>query len=199
MTGNDDEPQKAGSLKGSSLRFTINFARRKIWREIALEFGGDFKAKQAVNRNIEAHHLSIPHDGHTIHFTISDKRPLKCHIYFHPLIEYNFTISREGMVDRIMKKLGKRELQVGYGRFDRHYFIKTSRTDITKNLLSLDIQKLMLKHNLYSISYQSDCDANESELQSHIQRKIRDKKNIRELIALFKSITDKLVRLDVVE
>jgi hypothetical protein len=177
-------------IKGPSLGYTDNFPKRQIWREIVKELNGEFKIKHNSGNELEIHNIKIPYKQFELFLSVSDTRPLKFQISFRPIIDFNLVISWEDFLERILKKFGKPEIQLGRKEFDNHYLIKSNRSDIVKRVFTNEIQKAMLKHNIYSISYETNMKKHESNLISVIQRQVEDKDEIFELIDLFKLLID---------
>jgi len=186
-------------IKGPSLGYTDNFPKRHIWREIAKELNGEFKIKHNSGNELEIHNVTIPYKQFEFFISISDTRPLKFQSSFRPIIDFNLVISWEDFIERIIKKFGKPEIQLGRKEFDNHYLIKSNRSDIVRRVFTNEIQKTMLKHNIYSISYETDMKKHKSNLVSVIQRQVGDKEEIFELIDMFKLLIDNLEKTKVIK
>jgi len=107
-------------------------------------------------------------------------------------------ISWEDFFERILKKFGKPEIELGRKEFDSHYLIKSNHSDIVRRVFTNEIQKTMLKHNIYSISYETNMKKHESNLVSVIQRQVGDKDEIFELIDMFKLLIDNFEKTKVI-
>jgi len=186
-------------VKGPSLGYTDNFPKRQIWREIAKELNGEFKIKHNTGHELEIHNVLIPYKQFEILISVSDTRPLKFHISFRPIIDFSLVISWEDFFDRILKKFGKPEIELGRKEFDNHYLIRSNRSDIVKGVVTNEIQKTMLKYNIYSISYETKLKKHESNLIIVIQRQVRDKDEILELVDMFKLLIDNFEKTKVIE
>ena len=177
-------------INGPSLGYTDNFPKREMWKEIAKELNGEFKIKHNSGNELEIHYTSIPYKKWTIKISVSDTRPLKFQISFSSSQDFELILSWEDFIERIIKKFGKPEIELGWKEFDKHYLIKSNRSDLVKKTLTKEIQKKLLKHNVYSISYQTDTVTRTSELISVIQRRAGEKEMIMELIEMFKLLID---------
>ena len=186
-------------VKGPSLGYSDNFPKREMWKEIAKELNGEFKIRYNSGHELEIHNISIPYKKWNIRISVSDSRPLKFQISFISDQDYKLTISWEDFIERFLKRFYKPEIQVGWKKFDNKYLIKSNRSDLTKKIISEKIQKVLLKYNVYSVSYQTDSKSQTAELISVIQRDAGDKKMILELIDMYKLLIDNLVKSRVIK
>ena len=186
MTKEKDE----NIIKGPSLGYTDNFPKREMWKEIAEEFNGEFKIKYNSGHEIEIHNISIPYKKWNIKISVSDSRPLKFQISFSSSQDFELILSLVDFIDRIIKKFSKPKIELGWKEFDKHYLIKSNRSDLVKKTITREIQKILLKHNVYSISYQTDSAKRTAELISVIQRRAGEKEMIFELIEMYKLLID---------
>lgn len=108
-------------------------------------------------------------------------------------------ITWEDFIERFFKHFRKQEVELGWKEFDRHYLIKTDRSDLVKKTISSDIQKSFLKQNIYSLSYTSDQESRTSEFVSVVSRLAGDKETNIELIGLYKQIIDNLAEARVIK
>jgi hypothetical protein len=187
------------NLKGPSLGYTDNFPKREMWEEIVKELNGEFKIKHNSGNAIEIHNISIPHQKWFINISVSDSRPLKFDIPFSSGQNFEFTLSWEDFVERIIKKFGKPEIELGWKEFDNRYLIKSNRPDLVKQILTGEIQKTILKYNVYSISYQTNSATRTAELISVIQRDAGNKEMILELIETYKLLIDNLEKTRIIK
>ena len=186
-------------IKGPSLGYTDNLSKREMWKEIAKELNGEFKIKHNAGHEIEIHNISIPYKKWNINISVSDSRPLKFQISFSSSQDFDLIISWEDFLDRIMKKFSKAEIELGWKEFDKHYLIKSKRSDLVKKTITKEIQKTLLKHNVYSISYQTDSATRTAELISVIQRRAGNKEMFFELIEMYKLLIDNLEKSRIIK
>jgi hypothetical protein len=179
-------------LRGPSYGYTDNFPKREMWEEVVKELNGEFKIKLNAGNVLETHNISIPHKKWHINISVSDSRPLKFDILFSASQDFELILSWEDFTDRIFKKFGKPEIELGWKEFDKHYLIKSNRSDLVKQILTREIQKTLLKYNVYSISYLTDSVKRTAELVSVIQRNAGNKEMILELIETYKILIDNL-------
>jgi len=199
MSKEKDENKTPEFIKGPSLGYTDNFPKREMWKEIAKEQNGEFKIKFNSGHGLEIHNISIPHKKWNIEISVSDTRPLKFRIFFSSLQSFKLTISWEDFIEKIIKYLGKPDIELGWKEFDKKYLIKSNRSDFVKKIFTNEIQKIMLKHNVYSISYQTNSKTKKAELISVIQRQVGEKTLIVELIEMFKQLVDNMEKLKIVK
>lgn len=186
-------------ITGSSLGYTDNFPKREMWKEIAQELNGEFKTKHTPGYDLEIHNISIPHKKWTIQISVSDSRPLKFQISFSASQEFELILSWEDFIERIIKKFSKPEIELGWKKFDHQYLVKSNRSDLVKRTITNEIQKSLLKHNVYSISYHTDKKARTAELISVIQRKAGDKAMMIELVNMFKLLIENFEKARIVK
>lgn len=199
MSKEKDENIIQTNLKGPSLGYTDNFPKREMWKEIAQELNGEFKIKHNSGNVLEIHNISIPHKKWNINISISDSRPLKFQISFSSSQDFELILSWEDFIDRIFKKFSKPEIELGWKEFDKRYLIKSNRSDLVKSTITKEIQKTLLRHNVYSISYQTDSATRTAELISVIQRRAGNKEMIFELIGMYKLLIDNLEKSRIIK
>ena len=186
-------------IKGSSYGYTDNFLKREMWKEIAKELNGEFKIKYNSGHELEIHNISIPYKKWSINISVSDSRPLKFQILFSASQDFELILSLEDCIDRLMKKFSKPEIELGWKEFDKNYLIKSNRSDLVKKTITKEIQKSLLNHNVYSISYQTNMKVGTSELLSVIQRKAGNKEMIFELISMYKLLIDNFEKSKIIK
>jgi len=199
MTKEKEENIIQTIIKGPSLGYTDNFPKREMWKEIAQELNGEFKIKHNSGNELEIHNISIPHKKWNIKISVSDSRPLKFQISFSASQDFELIMSWEDFIERIIKKFSKPEIELGWKEFDKHYLIKSNRSDLVKKTITKEIQKKLLKHNVYSISYQTDSSTRTAELISIIQRKAGNKEMIFELVEMYKLLIDNLEKSRIIK
>jgi hypothetical protein len=91
-----------------------------------------------------------------------------------------------------MKKFGKAEIELGWEEFDKHYLINSNQSELVRKIITKEIQKTLLKHDVYSLSYQTDLPKKTAELMSVIQRRAGGKEMIFELVEMYKVLIDNL-------
>lgn len=185
-------------IHSPTLGYIENFPNRVMWKEISESFKGEFKIKYNAGHEVEIHEIIIPHKNWKMNISVSDSRPLKFSIKVHSQMDFKFSISWEGIVEKLFKKLGKKEIEVGWKKFDDHYFISSNRPDLFKKTFTNEVQSIMLKYDLYSIYYSSRSSSKESEILSVIRRRAGDKESILEIIQMHQTLLDKLLRFKVI-
>ena len=124
---------------------------------------------------------------------------MKFQISFSSSQDFELISSWEDFIDRIIKKFSKPEIELGWKEFDKRYLIKSNRSDLVKRTITKEIQKTLLKHNVYSISYQTDSAIKRAELISVIQRRAGNKEMIFELIEMYKLLIDNLEKSKIIK
>jgi len=186
-------------LKGPTFGITDNFPKREMWKEIASKFKGDFKIKHTSGHDLEIHNISIPHKKWIIEISVSDSRPLKFQISFDSSQDFELTLSLEDFLEKIFKKFRKPEIELGWKEFDSRYLIKSNRSDLVKKTISTEIQKSLLKHDVYSLAYRTNSKSKKAELISVIQRRVGSKEMNIELINMFTLLIDNLEKARIIK
>lgn len=198
MSKEKDENKSQKFINRSS-KYTDNYPKRNLWKDIAKEQNGEFKIKFNSGKEIEIHNISIPHKKWNLEISVSDTRPLKFQVYFSSLQDFELTISWEDFIERILKRFGKPEIELGWKKFDDHYLIKSNRSGLVKKIFAKEIQEIILKHNIYSIIYHTNVKTKRAELISVVQRQVGEKDMIIELIEMFKQLIDNIEKLRIIK
>lgn len=199
MTKEKEENLLHSIIKGPSEGYNDIFPEREKWKKIAKELNGEFKVSFNSGYVLEIHTITIPYKKWSIKLSVSDTRPLKFQVAFSAGQNFELTLSWEDFISRIAKKFSKPEIELGWKEFDNHYLIKSNRSDIVKEALTKQIQEILLKHNVYSISYQTDSDTATAELLCVIQRRSGEKEMIVELVEMYKLLIDNLEKLRIIQ
>lgn len=198
MDKENPKKQKLSITKGPSMGYSDNLPKRQMWEEIAKKYNGEFKIKRSAGNELEIHFTTIPHKKWEIGISVSDSRPLKFMIEFSSSQNFKLTLSWEDFIERVIRKFSKPRIQVGWQKFDKQYLIKSNRSDLVKKIITKEIQEVLLKYNVYSISYQTDSSEKTSELISVIQKQAGNKEMIYELIDMFKLLIDNLEKSKII-
>ncbi len=187
------------SIISPSLGYTDNFPKRALWREIVEIYNGEFKVFYNSGQELERHKVTIPYKKWKIIISVSDTRPLKFSTVFSYNQEFEFFLSWEGIIEKIAKKFGKKEFEFGWKDFDNHYLIEGSNEEYVKQVITQKVQEIILKNNIYSISYQTDLNSRSSELLGVIQRQAGEKEQIIEIIEMYKLMIDNLNKKNIIK
>ncbi len=199
MTTKKEDSVLQTIIKGPSLGYTDNFQQRGLWEEIAKEFNGEFKITHTAGNELEIHRISIPYKKWTILISVSDSKPLKFHISFSASLDFELILSWDDFIERIVRKFSHRKMKLGWTKFDKQYQIKSNRSDLVRRTITTDVQRRLLKHELYSLSYETDMKSRTAEFISVVQRTVGSKEMIVELIELHKLLIDNFEELRIIE
>ena len=136
-------------IKGQEYKDVLD--KKDLWKTIAEKLNGEFKIKQTISRDISTLILEIPYKDQMLVLTESDTRPLKSEINMDLKTKFEFGISWEGGVERIMKIVGSQDIQIGSQEFDKKYLIQSNNSSQTITILR-DLKDLILKLNIYIIN-----------------------------------------------
>jgi len=153
--------------------------KRELWSKIAEKLNGKFKIKQTVSRDISTFILEIPYKNHTIVLSESDTKPLKSEIDLDLKEKFEFSISWEGSIEKLMKIFGSQDIQIGSQEFDNKYLIQSNNTQQTRVVL-MDLKDLILKLNIYIINLYHE----KSSKHKLLITKDRNSKTVAEIIGL---------------
>lgn len=186
----------ADILKGSYVTRTSGYldvmAKEELFKEISSVLGGVFSKSHNPGNVLSTLRIAIPYKKWEIILTESDTRPLKFQVGFEVLHDYELIIGMEDVFDKILKRLGKAEIEIGDDVFDNKYLIHSNDPVLTGKILSAAIRNKILKHNLYNISYLTDNKRKTSELTLVVSRIVEDKVTYLDLVSLNQLLIDSL-------
>jgi hypothetical protein len=166
--------------------------KRDLFIELSKSFNGEFAMKHTSDNVLETFNISIPYKNRIIDMSESDTRPLKFLVLSDSLQDFELLITWKDTFDKMLKRFRKPPIEVGMKDFDDHYLIKSNRSDLTKKIISEQIQNYLLKYNVYSISIETDRKLNKTSLISVISRTLDDKKSYEDMIMLHQLLIDNL-------
>jgi len=190
------DQKKEGFLKQMLVTQTQGYLdvsrKRALWQEIASAWNGKLTIGHTAGNELEILNMVIPYKNREIHLSESDTRPLKFEVSFDCKMDYELTIGQEDAIEKILKKLGKKEVEVGNEQFDNKYLVQSPNPELTRKLLTKDITDLFVKLEIYSSAYVTDEKMQTSHLVSVISRTLDDKSVFVELIGMYEKIVDQL-------
>ena len=125
-------------------------SKKELWEYIARTYHGELKIKQTISKDVNSFQLEIPYMNQYIILTESDTKPLKFEATLKLNRRFEFNISWEGFIDRIMKFFGKQDIETGNREFDRKYLIHSREKGMLLQMLGYKhIKQNILKNNIY--------------------------------------------------
>ncbi len=173
--------------------------KQDIWQKVADDFKGIFKVSHNSGNELEMLSLAIPYKHWVIKLSESDTKPLKFEIDFTCLLDYELVLGPEDSIDKLLKKFGKKEIEIGNTAFDSQYLIDSKDHHNTTQIFTAEIVEYLLKHNVYSISYSTNLKKRTSHLISVVNRVTADRNSMDDLIHLYMKIIDRLEVLKIVD
>ena len=170
----------------------------EIFKEISLYFKGEFSISHNSGNELNTLRISIPYKKWKIVITESDTKPLKFHLEFESLTDFELIIGIEDFFDKILKKIGSKEVEIGQEIFDKQYLIHTNNLLIAKEFLDSNIRKKILENKIYSISYISKSKDKKSELLTVVSRTLEKKEIYIDLVFLHQLLIDRLTDLKII-
>lgn len=185
-------------VTGPTLGLTDNFSKREMWKQIAKELNGEFKIKYNSGSGFETHNISIPYKTFTIEISVSDTKPMKFQVSFSAILDFDLILSGEDFFDRIIKKIRNNKIEVGWKEFDNRYLIKSNSSALVKGIITNEIQKRLLKHNVYTVNYHTNLKSKTSELVTVVQRSAGNKEMIFDLLEMQKQLIDNFKKMKII-
>ena len=198
MSNSDNDSLLKQTFVTQTLGYKDVSIKREIWSQIGKELNGDFKIVHNSGNETEKLILTIPYYNYVIKLSESDTRPLKFEIDFDSMLDYELVMSWEDGFDKFLKCFGITDIKIGNEKFDNRYLIKSKDSGKTINFFTSEIITSLLKHDVYSVSYQTNRKNKKAKLLSTISRTITDKSAIVELIDLHRNMIDKLKDLHII-
>jgi len=174
--------------------------KRDFWKELSDEFNGVFTIKHNVSSDLERLILQIPYKNYIIELTESDTHPLKAECILKANCEFEFIISYEDTIEKLLKLFGQQDIEIGDKLFDDRYLIKEKNTNFIGNILSgNEIKTILLKNNVFSFSCNFQKNDNTLQLSGLVSRTINSKAELSEIYKLFCLTIDKMTELDLLK
>lgn len=170
--------------------------KKKFWETLSEEISGKFKIVHNNSNIYEAFTLNFNYNDVDVKFTESDTKPLKVEFSHLSKNKCDILLSREEFIDKIVKKLGgNKEIQVDNKEFDDTYLVQGDDHDVLRNFVSKDIQRLMLKTNMYSLRCKTN--TNNLDVLNTINRRIRSGEDLKDVYKLTCLMVDKFKELNI--
>jgi len=174
--------------------------KRDFWKDLANEHNGLFTVKHTVSRDLESLVLKIPYKQYFIEFTESDTHPLKINCTLNANYKFEFFISYEDSMEKLLKFLGKQDIQLGDDVFDKKYLIQGKKSDVIKKLLMKEeIKMILLSNNVFSYNGVYDKKNETIQLTSLVSRTVNSKAELSELFQVFCLTIDEMEKVDIIK
>ncbi len=174
-------------------------SKKELWKGIAELCGGKFTIKQTINKDLVSFRLEIPYKNHFIILTETDTKPLKLETELKLNRRFNFNISWEGVVERVMKIFGTQDITIGDKEFDRKYLIQSDNPELLSQFLNFEqIKQSILKSNLYLLDLNYSEEDEYHKLLIVKDRNTRRMKEMNDLIKFEFSIIDFFIRKNLI-
>ncbi|MFC2097248.1 hypothetical protein ACFLSI_02820 [Bacteroidota bacterium] len=168
-------------------------SKRELWKEIANLFNGKLTIKQTISKEAETLILKIPYKKVQIELIETDTKPLKFYFDINFLSKFEFNISWEDTIEKILKIFGRQDIIVGEEKFDRKYLIQSNNEDILKNIFAdSNLKRLIIKHNIYLINCSYNKTKEKHEISTVINRTTDKMEILVELIKIQFLLFDRL-------
>jgi hypothetical protein len=142
---------------------------------------------------VESLMLQIPYKRYNIKFTESDTLPLKinCKLPINQLFE--FSVSYEDSIEKLLKLFGHQDIQVGDTLFDKKYLIQGTDDELVTYLFADgETKAILLSNNVFSFTCRYDKTDRTIQLASLVSQTVHSKSELSELFRLFYLTIDNL-------
>ena len=174
--------------------------KRDFWKELSDENNEEFIVKQNVSKDLERLVLKIPYKQYLVEFTESDTHPLKISCKLNADFRFDFFISYEDTIEKLLKFFGSQDIQVGNEAFDKKYLIQGEKPDLIKKILMKDrIKTILLSNNVFSYNCIYEKKDETIQLISLVSRTVNSKSELSELFELFCLTLDEMEKLDIIK
>jgi hypothetical protein len=183
-----------------TLGFIDTSEKRKFWEELSNENNGTFKVKHTVAKDLATLVLKIPYKQYSVEFTESDSHPLKISCKLNVNFKFDFSITYEDTIEKLLKFFGSQDIQVGDEAFDKKYLIQGEKTDLIKKVLMKDrIKTILLSNNVFSYNCVYEKKDESVQLTSLVSRTVNSKSELSELFELFRLTIDEMEKSGIVK
>lgn len=167
--------------------------KRVFWQELATELGGTVTTKQTISKDLERLTLQIPYKQHMVEFTESNTHPLKISCKMGANRKFEFSISYEDTIEKLLKLFGQQDIQIGDEVFDKRYLIQGKDASVVTDLLAKsEVKAILLSNNVFSYGCSYNEGENTIQLSCLVSRTISSKSELAELFKLFCLTVDQL-------
>lgn len=174
--------------------------KQQFWKDLANEFGGTCMVKQTISKDLERLILQIPYKKYSIEFTESNTHPLRISCKMGVNHQFEFSISYEDTVEKLLKLFGQQDIQIGDDVFDKKYLVKGNDAGSIADLLAKsEIKAILLSNNVFSYSCIYNKKDGDIELSCLVSRTISTKSELSELFKLFCLTIDRMEILNLVK
>jgi hypothetical protein len=174
------------------------YPKRAMWKEISEDLKGEFKISHNSGYELEKLSLKLTYKNYIICLSESDTKPLKFDILFQDNINYDLLIYKEDALEKFLKKIGKKEVEINKEAFDKQYIIKSNNSEKTIGLLTNEISDKFLNNDVYSMSIAKDRSQKSARLTTVVSRLVDDKKTILDLINMHIKLIDRLIEISII-
>ena len=156
MEENSHQEQKAKKvnineeifIKGQIYKDVLS--KKGQWKKLAQLYHGEFKITQTISKDINLFRLEIPYKNHKIVLTETDVKPLKIEIEFKLNRGFEFHISWEDSIEKVLIFFGKQDIKIHDKEFDDKYLIQSNDPKLVTDFLNYgQIKQSILFHNIY--------------------------------------------------
>ena len=144
---------KESFVKGQTYKDVYN--KKELWRELADSYNGKFKIHQTINKDINSFILEIPYKDYVLILTETDTKPLKFETEIKLIEKFEFNISWENGIEKILKLFRKKDINVNDKEFDKKYLIQSNKPELIIRVLNTgQIKQSVLRNNIYLMNLQ---------------------------------------------
>jgi hypothetical protein len=188
-----------------SFTYMQEAALKKAWKALAEAHGGRFFYRSQetndpftgaeYNGPVCAYELNIPHCVSEIEIRVSDLRPLTFRFRFQSRLMFEFSVSREGLTEKIAKLFGGQDVEIGVREFDRKYLVETDAPRAFQSVFDKTVAEYLIQNSIFELTvHQPDEDY---ELYFACgQNRAADQEKMEDLIRFIKHTIDRVIEVN---
>jgi len=201
MSDTENKESLFGQLFVTRRQGLMNISeKRHFWNDLANELHGIFVIEQTITKGVESLMLQIPYKRYMVRFTESDTHPLRinCKLVVNQMFE--FSVSYEDSMEKLLKLFGHQDIQVGDNLFDKKYLIQGTDDELIAFLFKDSKTKaILLSNNVFSYNCSYHKMDHTIQLSGLVSRTIHSKSQLFELFKLFCLTIDNLETLNLLK
>jgi hypothetical protein len=176
------------------------FTKKEIWQELAKIVDGNFEIISTKSYDLNSFKLDFIYKSINIDLFETDTKPLKINFNFKLNEPFEFSITLEDYLDRLMKFFGRKELEIHQADFDNKYFIQTNNTEQVKSLFEIkELSDLILKNDIYGIHCSIDKELEQTKIITIANRNVDKLEQLVSLVKVQQLLIDRFYENDLIK
>lgn len=135
--------------------------KKGIWEKFCKVNNGTIKIKRTIDNTLSKMEMKIPYGNYEIIYKKSDIHPLKIQCEFNNERDFRFQITEEDFIEKIIKSIHNKEIEIGNKEFDNKYLLVTNDKErLTKILSNRKLRDLIMNNKFTNLQIQKINDRN---------------------------------------